>query len=394
MNRRFCGKGTACRATLFAALVVAAGTSVASDPAPYSASLLHSAPEPFVVSYSRSMVWPDESAAIGRIPAQVGLTRAIRLASMSLLGETYAMPSRWRAVKIALHGMQARIAVIYPDIGEPYRSVFNMILDGIVDTLQSQVASFPVGREVNTEDMNRELRRQNVRVVIALGRHGLNIASTLDPDINVIAGGVIWAPHTAVQAAAVISLAPDPELLFRRLTTLKSSIRRIYVVYDPDQNEWLIELARVAAKTQRIELVVHKAQVLKTAVQRYHEILAQADPTRDALWLPQDSTTVDDAAVLPLVLQEAWKRSLVVFSSSLVHVPRGVLFSLYPNNTDLGRQLATVAMRYLQSDGSADGAVTALRNVNMAVNLRTASHLGIILSRQEQQAIELLFPRP
>jgi len=37
------------------------------------------------------------------------------------------------------------IAVIYPDIGEPYRTVFSTIIGGIEDQTRSRVASFPVG---------------------------------------------------------------------------------------------------------------------------------------------------------------------------------------------------------------------------------------------------------
>ena len=37
------------------------------------------------------------------------------------------------------------IAVLYPDIGEPYRSVFAAIIGGIEDQANGRVASFAVG---------------------------------------------------------------------------------------------------------------------------------------------------------------------------------------------------------------------------------------------------------
>ena len=125
-------------------------------------------------------------------------------------------------------------------------------------------------------------------------------------------------------------------------------------------------------------------------MQHYQSIFSSSDARHDTVWLPQDSTTVEESAVLPLVLQEAWNRNMAVFSSSLSHVKRGVLFSLYPDNMGLGRNLAQVAL------SNADGAsgLVPLKDVLVAVNLRTASHLGLNLGNKPQQNFDLVFPEP
>lgn len=284
------------------------------------------------------------------------------------------------------------IAVIYPDIGEPYRSVFSTIIDGIEDQAKGRVASYPVGASVNAQELSTDLRRREVRAVIALGRNGLRVASALDRSLGIVAGGVLSVPESEAQSLSVLSLAPDPALLFARLKSLMPGARRVVVVYDPRQNAWLIKLARDAAKVHGLDLVAYEAEDLKTAVRTYQDMLNNADPRRDVLWLPQDSTTVDEATVLPLVLQEAWNRNLAVFSSSVTHVKRGALFSLYPNNAELGRALAGWAMGYLSS-GTAFRGVRPLKEVLVAVNTRTANHLGINLNAQ-QQRFDMVFPEP
>jgi putative ABC transport system substrate-binding protein len=284
------------------------------------------------------------------------------------------------------------IAVIYPDIGEPYRSVFSTIIDGIEDQTKGRIASYPVSANVNTQELAADLRRRDVRAVIALGRNGLKVASTLDRNLGIVAGGVLSVPESEAQGLSVLSLAPDPALLFAKLKTLMPSARRVVVVYDPRQNAWLIKLAREAAKAQGLELAAYEAEDLKTAVRAYQETLSNAAPKRDVLWLPQDSTTVDEATVLPLVLQEAWNHNLAVFSSSVTHVKRGALFSLYPNNAELGRALAGWALGYLSS-GTAFRGVRPLKEVLVAVNTRTANHLGINLNAL-QQRFDMVFPEP
>jgi putative ABC transport system substrate-binding protein len=294
--------------------------------------------------------------------------------------------------RIAIEPAASSIAVIYPDIGEPYRSVFSKIIQGVEDKTRSRVASIAVGADVNLEGVASELRRQNVRVVIALGRHGLEVASGLPRDIAVVAGGVMSAPDTKTRAVSVLSMAPDPELLFERLKVFAPGIRRVVVVYDPSHNAWLMRLAQEAARSVGLELVTYEAHDLKAAVRCYQQIFASANPKRDAMWLPQDPTSVEESSVLPLVLQESWNRSLVVFSSNLAHVRRGALFALYPDNFELGRKLASSALTYLSSGDPGSRGLVPLENVLLAVNVRAAGHLGIRVSDQQARSFDLVFP--
>lgn len=313
------------------------------------------------------------------------------------IADTYAVLPSTQAgggggfLKVASYS-GANIAVLYPDIGEPYRSVFTKIIEGIEDKTKVRVASYAIGSNQNAAELNAELKRQNVRVVIALGKNGLKAAHAIDhSNINIVAGGVLAVPENEARGIAVHSLAPDPELLFSRLKVLVPQAKRVHVVYDPHQNAWLVALARPAAKALGLELVLHEAADLKTAIQQYQAIFANAE-ARDALWLPQDSTTVEESTVLPLVLQEAWNRNVTVFSSSLAHVKRGILFSLYPNNLELGRNLANSALGQLASNTEPAPGVTPLKDVLLAVNLRTASHLGLNINNK--QGFDLVFPEP
>lgn len=289
---------------------------------------------------------------------------------------------------------QGSIAVLYPDIGEPYRSIFSSIIEGIEEKAKSPVPAFAVGANPNTQSLLAELRRQNIQVVIALGRNGLRATAGLDHDFNVVVGGVVSMPESELQGNSVLSMAPDPALLLERLHGLTPSIRRVFVVYDPRQNTWLIRLAREAAKNLGLELVAQEAQDLKTAMRFYQDDIASADPKRDAVWLPQDSVTVEESATLPFVLQEAWARSLVVFSSSVGHVRRGALFSLYSDNVELGRNLATLALSRSPTGGRPAHVILPLKEVLMAVNLRTAAHVGINLEARQQQAFDMVYPEP
>lgn len=301
-----------------------------------------------------------------------------------------SLSARPTGLKVALNG-SGSIAVIYPDIGEPYRSIFLKIIEGIEERARSRVSSFPVGANLDVAALTDELRRQDVRVVIALGRNGLKAAASLNRDISIIAGGIVSAPDAEARGIAVHSLAPDPNLLFDRLKLMMPTARRVFVVYDPRQNAWLIRLAHDAAKSRGLELVALEAPDLKTATRMYQDMIASADSRKDALWLPQDSTTVEEGSVLPMILQDSWNRSVTVFSSTVGHVRRGALFSLYPNNLELGRNLASSALAPMSVANTAVRAVVPLKEVLTAVNVRTASHLGLGID-VKQQSYDMVFP--
>lgn len=377
----------ACLALLSLALISSAATAaVTVQPPPKNLAVIYDAgDEAEAGDFSRIVAGIEDTPDV--VVYRVALNNnALSLADASAVRAV-------RPLQLASNS-QGNIAVIYPDIGEPYRSVFTRIIEGIEDKTRTRVASFPIGTSQNAQELANELRRQNIQVVIALGRNGLKAASALDRDIGIVAGGVLSVPESEMRAMSVFSLAPDPALLFERLKALMPTVRRVFVVYDPRQNGWLIRLAREAAKNHGLELVAQEAPDLKTAMHLYQENLAAADPKKDAVWLPQDSVTVEESAVLPLVLQEAWNRSLVVFSSSVAHVKRGALFSLYPNNIELGRNLAGSALSQLSSSGPAGRAIVPLKEVLMAVNVRTAGHLGLGIGQRQLQAFDMVYPEP
>lgn len=278
---------------------------------------------------------------------------------------------------------EERIAVVYPDIGEPYREIFTKIIEGIEDKLGARVASHPVRADTDIRVLKASLLRQNTRVVIALGRQGMKAAAALGNGIGVVVGGVLTVPENEARGQPVISLSPDPALLFARMKALMPATKRVLVVYDPAVNGWLMKLAREAARAQGLELVAHEAQDLRSAVMLYQEIFSAANGHSDVLWLPQDSTTVEERSVLPLVLQESWNKNIAVFSSNASHARRGALFSLYPDNVALGRSLAGLAQDILASGDYATRGMLPLRDVQSVVNLRTAKHLGFNPANQQ-----------
>ncbi len=293
------------------------------------------------------------------------------LSAVLLFFATLLVTSPARAIE------EGTIAVIYPDIGEPYRQIFEKIIEGIQSEVGAKIGRYPVRTDTSISEVKASLLNQHVKVVIALGRQGMQMATALNNGIGVVAGGVLTVRENETLTQRIISLAPDPAMLFARMKKLMPTTQRIFVVYDPGLNGWLIKLAQEAAHAQGLELVAYEAHDLHSALRFYQQIFAAADNRSDAIWLPQDAVTVEENSILPLVLQTSWDQGLAVFSSNVGHVRRGVLFSLYPDNVTLGKSLADLAQHILLTGDMGKHAMIPLRDVQSAVNLRTAQHLGI-----------------
>lgn len=313
----------------------------------------------------------------------------IRAILLSILLALASWPVAGTAAPAAAAGS---VAVVYPELDEPWRAVFAAIIAGMEEQVGAPVARFGLPPGKDAPALESSLHRVGPRVVVALGRQGLRAVSGLDGSPPVVVGGILSVPDAESRTVTGISLTPDPAILFDQLRQLLPSVRRVVVIYNPEYNQWLIDIARAAARAQGLELQAREARDTVSAARLYESMLTSAAPG-DALWLPQDPTTVDDDTIVPLVLRTAWARRVPVFSSSFPHVRRGVLFALYPDNRQLGRALARTALR-LAADESVPPGLQPLQSVLTAVNVRTASHLGLNLDNRQQRRFDFIFPEP
>lgn len=285
------------------------------------------------------------------------------------------------------------IAVLYPNVSEPVRSAFIAMIQGIEERTRVRVRSYAVEPRTDPAELNAQLKRANTKVVIALGRQGLNVAAGLDRDIVVLVGGALLLSDAEIVNVNGISLTPDPALLFGRLRTLLPEVRRVLVVYDPRKTEWLLRLAREAARGQGLELVAYEARDLGQAAHLYRTLIKAADSKRDALWLPHDTTTVEESTLLPLILKESWDNSVPIFSSNILHAKKGALFAMSPNNIELGKSLASSALGLMAGETRKRG-VQPLRELHTAINMRTANHMGLNIGNQQQRTFDFIFSEP
>lgn len=285
------------------------------------------------------------------------------------------------------------IAVIYPDLQEPYRGVLASIIEGIQEQSKTPVKLFSLAEGFNASQLRDSIDRDKFSAIIALGRTGLAAAQQWRGKVPIVVGALLLTPGDNEQGLSGISLAADPEMLFARLEKLAPSIKRVHVVYNPEVSGWLIQAARSSANKRNFQLIAYKSDDIKSSALIYRDILNKSQPGEDAIWLPPDPASVDDKLILPLLLKGAWDKSVVVFSSNPVHVKRGTLFALFPDNKLMGKSLVKmVEASWVGGVTSANSGIVLLADLQAAINVRTAEHVGLKISDEERRSFTLVFP--
>ncbi len=282
------------------------------------------------------------------------------------------------------------ILVFYPDVPDPYVRVFSDIIDGIRSSYPGEVKDRVLARNASLDDVVAILDSTQLNTAVALGNQAMDIVQQLPPDYLTVSSAILAAPENVAPDFTAITLAPDPDELFRELVALAPHIKTVHVSYQQALHGRLIQRAKAVADSHGLKLEVHLFETLSESANWYRAVFETLDPKSDSVWLLQGDIALRERSVLYHVLKSAWNRKLLVYSSNPSYVSKGVLFSLYPDNQGLGGSIARALLA--KRDGNNIG-IQHTRDLLIALNIRTAEHLGLNLSRARMREIDVVFPR-
>jgi len=199
---------------------------------------------------------------------------------------------------------------------------------------------------------------------------------------------LLGASSQIAENIAGISMIPDAAVVLKHLLNLSPDVQKVYVVRRTGRLDATLNKAKAYLAERNIELDVRECDSLREGAAAYRNVLGDA-ADGDAVWILPGSTLIDNA-VLSMMLGTAWQKDLILFSSNPLHVKRGLLFAVYPDNYGMGKSLAGLANKTL-IEGEQMG-MTPLTDVLIAVNERTSRHVGIELTNDMKNDIDLLLP--
>lgn len=286
---------------------------------------------------------------------------------------------------------ESKVGIIIPELRAPFNEIFDAVADGVDKKLGKKTARLVLEKNYSPSKVSTWVSANGIDAVITLGSRGKKASTYLPKKMPLVLGGLLSAP-SPTNPHPGLALTPDPGAMFALLRELDASRNKVVVVYNPLKYQWLIDHAKRQAGENGVQLVEYKATDLKQAAIIYNEILSQSQLDKTALWLLQDRTVVDSKVVLPFILEKSWQKDMIVFSSALGHVSKGVLFAMYPNNAMHGEQLAKMLMKVKSGSTTLSNRIFPSQGLQKAINSRTAEHLGIKKSTSELREYDVVFP--
>mgnify|MGYP001816048023 CR=1 FL=1 len=168
---------------------------------------------------------------------------------------------------------ELKVGVIIPELRAPFKVIFDDVGIGIDDALNKKTPKLILGKSYDPHSIGRWLEKENINAVITLGGVGQKSAVYVPHGIPVVLGALLSSPR-ATNKFPGVALTPNPKSLFKLLKQLDSQRKKVVVVYNPEKNGWLVELAKRQAATNGVQLIAYEATDIKLS------LIHISEPTR------------------------------------------------------------------------------------------------------------------
>jgi putative ABC transport system substrate-binding protein len=146
------------------------------------------------------------------------------------------------------------------------------------------------------------------------------------------------------------------------------------VLYAPAETGAVVAAAEIAAAKHGLSLTARSVEGVRNPVDSIGALASEVD----VLWGLADSHVFTPQTTGPLILATL-RRHLPLIGLSAAHVRAGALAALSCDYADVGRQTGELVARVLRGEAPGDVPVSAPRTVSLAINLRSAEHLGVAI---------------
>jgi putative ABC transport system substrate-binding protein len=263
---------------------------------------------------------------------------------------------------------------------------YDLALDGFTEVMRRKGFEPSFERYVIDTDMTapEELRalvsQADISIILALGTDAAKLVKQAHSDIPSVfsmvsepgqsgllnSGGNGGTPMTGV------CLDVPVREQFSSLLDVVPRAKKIGVIYNPDESQFIVDEARKAANRMNLGLVTHPIH----SEAEVPEGLTSLRPRIDALWLVSDRTVLTTQS-LQYVFLFAFQTNLPLMGLSDHFVRMGALFAVGPDYRDVGMQSGEFAAQILGGRNPDELPVASPRKVLLSLNLRTAEIIGL-----------------
>ncbi len=262
---------------------------------------------------------------------------------------------------------------------------FEAASTAIADTLRADAAAPVVhvvdlgGERANGPHVIAAIRRARPGVIVTVGSLATDIVLADASPVPVVFATVLYPEESgfvpsARRAVTGAALDPPVAVQFAYLRRLLPQSARVGVLFHRRETGGVVDAAGVEAPRHGFTLAPREVADPHDTLAVFTALVGEVD----VVWAVADSFVFAPQTTAPLILA-ALRHRVPVVGLSAAHVRSGALAALSSDYAATGERAAAMALRVLHGENAASIPVDHPRTVRLAVNLRTAQHLGITI---------------
>lgn len=235
------------------------------------------------------------------------------------------------------------------------------------------------GERANGSQVLSAIRRARPRVILTVGSLATEVALADATPTPVVFAAVLYPEESGFVSRPgrpVTGAALDPPVAVQ-LATLRRLLpesRRVGVLFHRRETGGIVDTARREASTYGFTLTASEIADPHDTLPAFTALAGQVD----VVWAVADSFVFAPQTTAPLILA-ALRYRLPMVGLSVAQVRSGALAALSTDYDATGRRAAAMAVRVLGGENPAHIPIDHPTTTRLALNLRTAQHLGLTL---------------
>lgn len=295
--------------------------------------------------------------------------------------------SAWALVSLCLHPQIAPardlIVAVKSLQAEPYELAFQ----GFRETLRRKGYDVDIKEYVLREGERErarllsELKARRPALILTVGSSATSVIREQVQDLPVVfcmvldpvASGFVQSMHTPGSNVTGASMDIPARLQFETLKAVVPSIKKVGVLYNPQETGEVVRPAAKGAAEVGLELI---ASPLDSS-EKLQDALENLQRRVDALWSVADSTVFASDRSIEFLLRQTLQHKIPFMGLSPAFVKAGALLALSVDYRDVGNQCAEQTAQILAGRAPSSLPVTTPRKVTLYINLNAARTIGV-----------------
>ncbi len=270
-------------------------------------------------------------------------------------------------------------------------SEYNTALEGFHEVMAEHkfdcsITSHDLKGEIdNSLGITAEIQAFKPDLILAIGSRATNMVSKSFKDTPVVFAMVLYpvasgfVPSMDKPGRNLTGAAMDVpvERQLRALARIVPDMKRVGVLYSPEETQPVIEEARDVAKSLNLELLAEPV----SSEGDVPDALSKLDKQKmDALWSVADGKVFTRPSTR-YIIKYVVRRGIPFMGPHSGFAKAGALVALTADYRDNGRQAAEISIRILKGASPQTIPVATPQMVEMALNLQVANHIRLRIPR-------------